>query len=381
MKLPAPAKKGFDLLKETAASWSNDRAPAMGAALSYYSMFSIAPLLMIVISVAGLFFGADAVRGAIFAQVSDLMGENAANAIQEMLAHASRPSTGVIATAISFVVLLLGASGVLRQLQSALDFIWRAPEPEKQGGIWSFLRSNLLSIGMVFAMAFLIMVSLVFSAVLATLGKWWGGIFGGWQILADILDIVVSFGLLTAVFAMIYKVMPRVHIDWRDVWVGAAVTALLFTIGKFLIGLYLGKSSIASSFGAFGSIVIIMVWIYYSAQIFLFGAEFTWVYAHAYGSRRAEEKKPAQVAVVPPVALQPRPMPALVMEQPALPPRSRAYGVGMAVAFVIGGVLGLWNQRRMAAIERRQVSDRRGSRIVKQTAAKLRGWRRRLIPS
>jgi len=264
----------------------------MGAALAYYAMFSIAPLLVIIIAVAGMLFGADAVRGALFGQLADLMGETGAAAIQEMLAHASRPKTGALATAISLAVLLLGASGVFGQLQAALDRIWRVQASARESGVWRWLRSNLLSMGMVFGMAFLVTVSLILSAALAALGKWWAPALGGWALAAHALDLALNFALLTVVFAMIYKVMPKASIQWRDVWVGAAVTAVLFTVGKVLIGLYLGKSNIGSSFGAFGSLVIFMVWVYYSAQIFLYGAEFTWVYAHELGSRRDEARPP-----------------------------------------------------------------------------------------
>jgi membrane protein len=284
-------KQAWALTKQSISSWSDDFAPSMGAALSYYTLFSIAPLLVIVIAVAGLLFGADAVRGAIFAQLQALMGEDGAKAIQEMLNTANQPSTGGIATTASIVGLLIGATTVFNELQDDLDRIWRAPARVKSSGIWTLLRTRLLSFGMILGVAFLLTVSLVTSAAVATMGKWWGTWFGGWEILAHVLDIVVNFGLLTLVFAMIYKLIPRVHVSWRDVWTGAAVTALLFTLGKFLIGLYLGKSDMASGFGAAGSMVLVMVWVYYSSQIFLFGAEFTWVYANMYGSRREIAEK------------------------------------------------------------------------------------------
>jgi membrane protein len=281
-------KQAWALTKQSTGSWSEDYAPSMGAALSYYTLFSITPLLMIVISIAGLLFGADAVRGVIFAQLQSLMGEEGAKAIQEMLVSASRPSTGGFAAMASVVGLLIGATTVFNELQSDLDRIWRVPARVKTSGLWTLLRTRLLSFGMILGVIFLLTISLVTSAALATLGKWWGGWFGSWETLAHVLDLAINFGLLTLIFALIYKMIPRVHVSWHDVWTGAAVTALLFTIGKFLIGLYLGKSDVTSSFGAAGSLVIMMVWVYYSAQIFLFGAEFTWVYANMYGSRRNE---------------------------------------------------------------------------------------------
>jgi membrane protein len=282
------AKEAVGLLKESAGSWSEDRAPSMGAAISYYSVFSLAPLLVLVIAVAGLFFGADQVQGAVFGQLSALMGEDAARAVDEMLKHAQEPKTGGIATAVSIVVLLFGASTVLAELQSALDIVWRVPTAEKAKGnaIWVWIRTRLLTFGMVLAIAFLMIISLVFSTMIAALGKWWAPMLGSWEGLAHVLDIGSSFVVLALAFAVIYKFMPSTHIRWRDVWVGAGVTSLLFAIGKWAIGLYLGKSDVASSFGLFGSLALLMIWIYYSAQIFLFGAEFTRVFAERYGSRR-----------------------------------------------------------------------------------------------
>src|SRR5579859_1297732 len=279
-------KQVLDFVKELAASWSEQRVPSMGAALAYYAMFSIAPLLFIAISMAGLFFGADAVRGAVFAQLADLMGQTSTQAIQELLAHVSQPKTGALGAVIGAVGLLLGASGVFSELQSAMDVIWRVPAQAKPSGIWGFLRTRLLTFGMVLGLGFLVVVSLLLSTALAALGKWWGGYLEGWQYLAQVLDLVVNLLVLAGVFGAIFKFMPSRPVQWRDVWIGAAVTALLFTIGKFLIGLYLGKSSVASSFGAFGSVVVVMVWVYYSAQIFYLGAEFGWVYSHRFGSRR-----------------------------------------------------------------------------------------------
>lgn len=329
----------------------------MGASLAYYALFSAAPLVVMVIAIAGIFFGADAVRGAIFGQLSALMGEHGAAAIAEMLDHANQPKTGGIAAALSLLVLLFGASGVFGQLQAALDRIWRTTRSPRESGLWNWLRANLLSMGMVFAMAFVISVSLVLSAVLATLGKWWAPFFGGWAILAHALDLVVSFGMLAAVFALIYKFMPRAKVEWHDVWVGAAATAALFTIGKFLIGLYLGKSSIGSSFGAFGSLAIFMVWVYYSAQIFLFGAEFTWVYAHELGSRRDEPRPPPVEEI-----LAAAPKPAIHVEPavPVRPPprRTGRYELGVATAFLVGGMLGFWNARRDAPPQRGSIFRR-----------------------
>jgi len=287
-------KTWWSLVQSALSSWIDDYAPSMGAALSYYTVFSLAPLLLIVVSIAGLLFGEDAVRGALFAQLQGLMGGDAAQAVQDLLASASKPSQGVIGTIVGVAVVVFGATTVFGELQDALDRIWRAPA-RKQGGLWSLLRARLLSFGMILGLAFLLMVSLILGAVIAALGKWWGPLFGGWEVLLQAVNLVVGFGLTTLVFAMIYKLMPRVHVQWHDVWLGAVVTAALFTVGKFLIGLYIGKSGIASGFGAAGSLVIILVWVYYSAQIFLVGAEFTWVYARTLGSMR-DVASPEQAA-------------------------------------------------------------------------------------
>ena len=280
----------WTLVKSAASAWIDDYAPSMGAALSYYTIFSLAPLLLIVISVAGLFFGADAVRGEIFGQLRGLMGDDAAKAVEAILTTVSKPAESITATVIGIVVLLIGATAVFGELQDSLDRIWRAPVAVKSNGLWRLLRTRLLSFGMILGIAFLLMVSLVLGAVMAALGRWWGGAFVGWELLAQLVNLLVGFALTTTVFAMIYKLMPRVKVRWDDVWLGALVTSLLFTVGKLLIGLYIGKSGVASGFGAAGSLVIILIWVYYSAQIFLIGAEFTWVYANTFGSLRNVSK-------------------------------------------------------------------------------------------
>ena len=272
------------MIKAAVKAWVDDYAQSMGAALSYYTLFSLAPLLIIVIAVAGMVFGQEAAQGQIVTQLRGIMGEEGAVAVEGMLKAAREPAKSVVATIVGVVFLLLGATAIFGELQSALDRIWRVPAP-KQSGILHLLRTRLLSFGLVLGLGFLLVVSLVVSAVLAALGKWWGGWFQDWDVFLEILNFGVSFGVFTLLFAMIYKIMPRARISWRDVWTGAAVTALLFTLGKVLIGLYLGKSSLASGYGAAGSLVVLLAWVYYSAQIFLFGAEYTWVYANRHGSR------------------------------------------------------------------------------------------------
>jgi membrane protein len=257
----------------------------MGAALAYYTMFSIAPLLLIVISVAGLFFGEQAARGEILDQLQGLMGVEGAQAVQALLASVNHPKAGVLATLFGIGALVIGATTVIGELQNSLDRIWRAPHRESHAGVFKWLHSRLISLGMIMGIGFLLMVSLVASALLATVQRW----FGRWLDLgaaASAVDFAVSFGFITVAFAMIYKLMPRVRVAWGDVWIGAIVTSLLFTVGKMAIGVYIGRSAVASAFGAAASLVAMVVWVYWSAQIFLLGAEFTWVYARRCGSLR-----------------------------------------------------------------------------------------------
>ncbi len=276
------------VLCKAANAWIDDHAQSMGAALSYYTVFSIAPLLLIAISVAGLVFGQDAAQGAVVDQLQGLIGQNGAQAIQDLLKNVSRPSSGIFATAVGVVVLVIGATSVFAELQDDLNRIWQVPTREKVSGWWAFLRTRLLSVGMIFAMGFMLLVSLAASAAFDAFAGWSTSALAGWEGLAHGVNFVVSFVLTTALFAMIYRFMPQATIEWRDVGIGALVTALLFTAGKTLIVLYIGKSALASGFGAAGSLAVLLAWVYYSAQIFLFGAEFTWAYAHAFGSRRDE---------------------------------------------------------------------------------------------
>jgi membrane protein len=349
-----PVKQYVKLLKDTASTWSEDYAPSMGAALSYYTLFSIAPLLLIVIAVAGMVFGAEAARGEIFGQLRGLIGDQGAQAIEQLLQAADKPAQGTIATITGVVVLLLGATTVFGELQNALDRIWRAPARVKTSGLWNLVRTRLLSFGMVLGIAFLLMVSLILSAAVSALGRWWGPAFAGWEIAAHVLEILLSFALSTVMFALIYKYIPRVRVAWYDVWIGAAVTAFLFAIGKLLIGLYLGKSGIASGFGAAGSLVVLMVWVYYSAQIFLFGAEFTWVYAHERGSRRGELRPRPEAAAQPrhaaanealaatPLQQRPRRSGNLAAARRRLSEARRRHPFGsLGIAFLAGAALGV----------------------------------------
>lgn len=277
-------KKTWHLIKTTAIAWSDDYAPSMGAALAFYTLFSIAPLLLIVLSITGFVFGDEAARGEIAGQLQNLMGEQSALTVQALLQNVNRPTDGLVATIIGVILLLIGATSVFGELQSALDRIWRAPERPPTSGIIAFLRSRLLSFGMIFGIGFILMVSLIFNAALAALTKW-SLQFKEWLTILNYANLVFSFVMTTAMFALIYKYIPSVKIRWGEVWIGALITAALFTVGKFLIGLYMAKSAVASGFGAAGSVVALLVWVYYSAQIFLLGAEFTWAYSTIYGSR------------------------------------------------------------------------------------------------
>lgn len=277
-------KSGFDLIKESFKGWKDDGALDLGAALAYYTIFSLAPLLLIVTAVAGLVWGREAVQGQLVGQMRGIVGPQGGQAIQTMVANAGQHGGGVLATILGVVTILFGATGVFVQLQGALDRIWNV-EPKPGGGIWSFVRTRMISFGMILGIGFLLLVSLVVTAAVAAAGKWAAGLLPGGETLVNILTFAVSFALITLLFAMIYKVLPDVEIAWRDVWIGAAVTALLFTIGKFLIGLYLAHSSVASTYGAAGSLVVLLLWIYYSSQILFLGAEFTQVYATRYGSQ------------------------------------------------------------------------------------------------
>lgn len=275
----------WEVVKEAATRWVDDYAQSMGAALAYYTMFSIAPLLLVVISIAGFFFGEQAARGEIFTRLSGMLGAPGALAVQGLLESVQQPTESIAATAIGIVLLLVGATSVFGELQDALDRIWRVPPKPGESGLRGLLRARLLSFAMILGIGLLLLASLVASAALAALKKWWGPDFGSWAT-TSIVEFAFSLVVFTVVFALIYKTIPRVRIDWKDVWIGAAATSLLFTIGKWLIGVYIGRSGITSGFGAAASLVAVLVWVFYSAQIFLLGAEFTCAYAHRFGSRR-----------------------------------------------------------------------------------------------
>lgn len=277
-------KNGLKLLKATFTEYNEDKVPLLAAALAYYTVFSLAPLLLIVIAIAGSVFGEEAARGEIVGQIQGLIGKEGAEAVQVMLQNTQKPdSGGTVATVFGIITLLFGASGVFGQLQDALNLIWDV-EPRPGQGIRNFIQTRLLSFAMVVVIGFLLLVSLVISAVLAVVGNFLGAFFPSFIISGQFLNFAISFGSITLLFASIYKFLPDVHVPWKNLWIGAGVTAFLFTIGKFLIGLYLGNSGVTSTYGAAGSLVVILIWVFYSAQILLLGAEFTQVYSKYRGS-------------------------------------------------------------------------------------------------
>ena len=341
------------MAKESVSAWMDDFAPSMGAAIAYYTAFSIAPVIIIVIAIAGFVFGEEAASGYLYAQVSSLLGDEGGKAVQGMVESASSSGKGTIATIIGVALLIVGATTVFAELQSDLDRIWKAPAATKSEGLWGLVRSRVLSLGLVVSIGFLLLVSLVISSALAALGEWWGGAFESFKWLLEILNFVVSLLVITVMFALMYKILPRIKIGWRDVWIGALVTALLFTIGKFLVGMYLGRAGVASSFGAAGSLAVLLVWVYYSAQIFLLGAEFTWVYAHRVGSRQGKDKpetakesiateRPAEGEVAAPTrafASTGHSLPSGVGLQAALARVAAVSGIALVFGAAVGGLI------------------------------------------
>lgn len=273
------------LLKETFEEWQEDKASRLAAALAYYTIFSLAPLVIIAIAIAGAVFGEEAARGEIERQIQGLVGSAGAEVIQTAIQNANKPdANGGLASLISVIVLLFGASGVFSELQDSLNTIWEV-QPKPGRGIKGFVSKRILSFSMVLGIGFLLMVSLIVSAVLSGLSAYMSHLVPGIDWFWGIVNFVISFGVISLLFALIYRFLPDVKITWNDVAIGAIITALLFTIGKTVLGLYLGQGSFASTYGAAGSLVIVLAWVYYSAQILFFGAEFTQVYATKYGSR------------------------------------------------------------------------------------------------
>jgi membrane protein len=280
----AHPRAAWALLREACSAWMADNVPSFGAALAFYSIFSLAPVLIVVIALAGMVFGREAAEGEILQQIQALVGRSGATTIQSVIQSANRPTLGVIASTLGIATVLLGASGAFLELQDALNKIWRAKARSESFWVCA-IRKRCLSFGLVLGTGFLLLVTLALSAALAAIGTFMAHVLPTPVALLESINFLFSFGVITLLFAMLFKVLPDTKIAWSDVWIGAAVTSLLFTVGKVLIGLYLGRSTVASVYGAAASLVIFLVWVYYSAQILLLGAEFTHVYAKQHGSR------------------------------------------------------------------------------------------------
>jgi membrane protein len=275
------------LLKETVSEWIDDDVPRLGASLAFYTLLSLAPLLVVVVAIAGIAYGKQAAQGQLFWQIRDLVGPDGARTIQGLLQGAYKPGTGALATVLGLLTLAVGASSVVVELRAALNTIWHvqtSPDDTRLSGIYRLAKERFYSFALVLGVGFLLLVSLVLNACLAAIGKFFGGFLPAPESLLQAATSLISFLVITGLFAAIYKLVPDVRLQWSDVTVGAAVTALLFTAGKHLIGLYLGKASFGSTYGAAGSLVVVLVWVYYSSQLFFFGAEFTKIYTRKYGS-------------------------------------------------------------------------------------------------
>ena len=283
------SKQILDVLRCAVNDWFTHRASSKGAALAFYTLFSMAPILVLVIAIAGFFYGNEAAQGRLMDELGGLMGKDGAEAISTVLAGARNKESGMWATIIASVLLVVGATTVFAELKDSLDEIWGVPPP-KDAGIWYTIRTRLLSFGLILVLGFLLMVSLVISAGLAILENYLTGLWGAAHFILSWIAWGISFCVIAVLFGVIYKLLPRIQLSWKDVTIGAFATATMFTLGKFLIGLYIGSSGVASSFGAAGSLVALLVWVYYSAQIFFFGAEFARQYALQLGSLR---NKPA----------------------------------------------------------------------------------------
>jgi membrane protein len=288
------------VIRQSLVSWFEDDAPSMGAAIAFYTLFAIAPILLIFIWVAGKFIGPDFVQRHIFAQLRILLGDDGAAAVRDLLLSAKYGAKSTLSTAAGVVAVFVGATSVFSELQTALHRIWRTPPRSVVQGLWHALRVRLLSFGLVLGVGFLLLVSLGVSAGLEGLGSWLEAFIADWRGLVYTVDVLLGLGMATVLFAMIYKFVPGEKITWGDVWVGALVTASLFTAGKWLIVVYLGRIAFASAYGVAGSFLVLLLWVYYSAQIFLLGAEFTCNYAYEHGSRtgRAEPRSGGRAPTV-----------------------------------------------------------------------------------
>lgn len=346
----------WELLKTTFAEWNEDKAPRLAAALAYYTLFSIAPLIIIAVAVAGLVYGREAVQGQLFDELRTLVGDGGAEAIQQLVAGASKQSSGIIATLIGIVTLLLGAAGLFGELQGALNTIWEV-EPKPDQGFWGVIRQRFFSFTMVLGTGFLLLVTLVISTILATVGAYFEGVLPLGELFWVVINNLISVAVTTGIFVLIFKYVPDVEINWGDVWIGALVTALLFSIGRFLLARYLGQGSFSSTYGAAGSFIVFLLWVNYSAQILFFGAEFTQVYARTYGSRikpssnavalteeaRARQGIPHSETLERAVGGEPVGTPQ--QNEPAQAPRQGGF-VGTVAGMIVGFMMGVRSRSR-----------------------------------
>jgi membrane protein len=316
--MPRFLRSIFDLLKQTASEWIDQDVSRLGAALAFYTLFAIAPLFVIVLGVAGLWFGEEAARRELFSQVSGLVGSAGGVAIQALVSAALKPKTGAWTSVVAVATFFVGATGVFVQLQDALNSVWGVRRRPGRG-VRNFIKARLLSFALLAGIGFLLLVSLILDAGLSGLGKFMFGSTPAQETLWQGVNFMVSFGVITLLFAMLFKVLPDAKIAWRDVWIGAIITALLFNLGNLLFGLYLGRSSVTSSYGAAGSLVVVLLWVYYSAQILLFGAQFTQIYSNRYGSH-IEPSASAEVVAPKEVAVQQRRPPERKANEPLMTP-------------------------------------------------------------
>jgi membrane protein len=316
----------WQLVKEAGSNWVAHKDARLGAALAYYSIFSIGPLIVIAIAVAGLIFGQEAVRGEVSSQIRGLLGDTGAAAVETMLASASRPKSGILATLLGVGALLVAAIGVVVQLKDALNTVWGVES--KQGGVWSFIRTYVVSLAGVLSLGFLLLVSLLVSTFLAAGSKYLAPYLP--EVMLQVLSSSVSLAFIALLFAMMFKWLPDAEVRWADVWIGALVTAVLFEVGKFGIGLYIGKQGLESSFGAAASLVVLLIWVYYSSQIVLLGAEFTRAYARRHGGASAQAAA---------LSTQAAPPSALPAQDPLFGLAKRSPAVLLVLAFVAGWVL------------------------------------------
>jgi membrane protein len=275
-------KPTYELFRDTFIAFSVNKIPRLGAALAFYTVFAIAPLFLIALAIAGVWVGEAQARHELFGQLSGLVGEQGGQALQAMITSAAKPKNGTWATSVAIITLVIGSTTVFVQLQDALNSVWNVRR--KGGGIWHLVKDRLLSFAMVIGIGFLLLVSLILNALLSALGNYMSHFLPGEHTILQIINFLISLGIITLLFAFIFKILPDVKITWRDVWLGSLITAVLFNVGKFALGFYLGRSTFASAYGAAGSLIIVLLWVYYSAQILLFGAKYTQLYANRHGS-------------------------------------------------------------------------------------------------